>query len=132
MLYIGKEDFTLHFLCKTSARIIQLHSSSQQQNLGKLYLLIFYRVMPMCQICLLQSLWILHSHSSRYKYFQNYSFQLFDSKGFSDFSAQRIWRWCIPSKLTEDRGYPHGSIEWSLFMPWNEIVFSGKPWFQGL
>lgn len=117
MLYTGEEDFLLCFLCKTSAGIIELHSSSQKPDSGKLHLLIFHRITPMCQICLLQSLWIIHSHS-RHKYLQNYSFQLFDSKDFSDFSAQRTWKLCKLSKFTDDRGYPCGSICQNIMEDW--------------
>lgn len=86
-------------------------------------------------MCLLNSLWVLHSHSNRHRHFQSYSCNPFDSKGFSDFSAQRIWRWFLwrwflPSELTGNRGYPHGSIEQPPLSHGMELSLLAKPCFR--
>lgn len=134
--YRGEESFTLRFLWKSSARrIIHLYSRCQKPNSEKCPLFIFYRITPMYQTCLLQSLSLCfhiqaHINASKTTVL---NFQIFVRKGFSDFAAQRIWKWSISSKFTENIGYPHSSIIQSLnFNPWNRIDFSGKPWFQEL
>lgn len=135
--YVGEENFPLHFLWKSSTRIIHFYSSCQKTNSGKWPLFIFCRIMPAKKSTNMSSavpLTVFHIQADiNTSKTTVLKFQVFYRKDFSDFTAQRTWKWCFSSKYTENIWYPHSSIIQSLtFNPWNGIDFYGKPWFQKL
>lgn len=109
------------FSLQTSASIIQLHCSSQKTYMGKLHLLVWRDNACASNMSTAGPL----NTPFTLRQIENLPELQFSAfwKIFKGVSTQRNWRWYIPSKLTEDRHFHHGSIEWSLCLMEGNCLF---------